>query len=424
MKTPSSIHTSAKSWCLAISILLSNPVASQVYLAELPTLTVPDPGSIHISFLSPRPRAFLTLPSLDTAGAGFFNFAADVMVVPKSNGEEFYVDKNGNGDLSDDGSPAFFSRTQTHLVVECCRTINQTYTAPIVISRSPDFPDTGSSRLLDDDGNLKKGRLKWWRKMLRDTCISGDRGRFYFTDQLSLRRGTIALEGKTYDIGIALNGLTSYDDTSNTVVIDRNCDHTLSIFPQEHDNEAYKMSDVFEIGGKNFKVVKADKQGAWLEVEQSVASPTSHYLEQAVESIGKAGELLQTDPRIWELTLQTINGKTIKLKNYKGNYLLINIWGEWCGPCLAEMPVLQHASVQYAAKGLQIVGFIKMFNRGLALKVIEEQKISWPQIVLTKEVEDFLQPRGFPTNMLVFPDGKIMKVTNVVNEKFFRHNIH
>jgi thiol-disulfide isomerase/thioredoxin len=345
------------------------------------------------------------------------------MVVPRANGEQIYVDRNGNRDLSDDGSPAFFSQDSNGFVITCCQADNQIDTIRILVTRRPNLPDTNVSKLLDDNGNLRKGYLKWWGKMLRDTSISGKRGKFYFTDQLSMRRGTIVLGTGTYDIGIVLNGFTAYNDTRNSLVIDQNGDHVLPQFPQEHDNEVYKMNDVFEIGGKNYRVVDSDRQGAWLEVEQTVAPPTSHSLEQMNMNIDKAGELREVDHRVWGLTLRTIHGEEVKLRDHKGRYLLINIWGEWCGPCLAEMPALQHAGARYPPTEFQIVGFIKMLNRDLALKVIEERKISWPQVILTNELEDLLQPRGFPTNMLILPDARTMKVTNVVNEEFFKQNI-
>ena len=41
------------------------------------------------------------------------------------------------------------------------------------------------------------------------------------------------------------------------------------------------------------------------------------------------------------LSLQDLNGHTHKLKNYKGEVVLINFWGSWCPPCVEELPSLQ-----------------------------------------------------------------------------------
>jgi uncharacterized protein (TIGR03067 family) len=49
-------------------------------------------------------------------------------------------------------------------------------------------------------------------------------------------------------------------------------------------------------------------------------------------------------------------GKPVKLADLKGNYVLLEFWGYWCGPCVASMPVLIDLHEKYGDKGLVIVG--------------------------------------------------------------------
>jgi len=42
-------------------------------------------------------------------------------------------------------------------------------------------------------------------------------------------------------------------------------------------------------------------------------------------------------------SLVDLNGKEIKLSDYKGKKILVNYWATWCGPCKAEMPALLRA---------------------------------------------------------------------------------
>lgn len=50
------------------------------------------------------------------------------------------------------------------------------------------------------------------------------------------------------------------------------------------------------------------------------------------------------------------NGETVRLSDYRGKVVLLNIWATWCPPCREEVPALVRLQEEYGADGLQIIG--------------------------------------------------------------------
>jgi len=61
----------------------------------------------------------------------------------------------------------------------------------------------------------------------------------------------------------------------------------------------------------------------------------------------------QTAP---DFTLESLDGKTVRLSDFRGKGVLLNFWATWCQPCKIEMPWFAELQKQYGPQGLQIVG--------------------------------------------------------------------
>src|SRR5688500_4642051 len=54
--------------------------------------------------------------------------------------------------------------------------------------------------------------------------------------------------------------------------------------------------------------------------------------------------------------LKAVNGKPIKLGDYSGKVLVVNLWATWCGPCRSEIPELVKLYQEFRPQGLEVVG--------------------------------------------------------------------
>jgi len=117
-------------------------------------------------------------------------------------------------------------------------------------------------------------------------------------------------------------------------------------------------------------------------------------------------------PHYGTFAAKTIDGKQLKLSDYKGRLLFIDFWASWCGPCLTELPYLKVVQDTYVGDEFAILGIsldqkisdLRAMAGGLGLE--------YPQLCDEKgwqsKYATMFSIRSIPTNFLLDGDGIIV----------------
>jgi peroxiredoxin len=114
-----------------------------------------------------------------------------------------------------------------------------------------------------------------------------------------------------------------------------------------------------------------------------------------------------------DIVLPDVNGKTVKLSDFKGKVVLVDFWASWCGPCRMENPNVVRMYNAYKDKGFEILGVSLDKDRNAWLEAIQKDGLRWTQVSDLKywqsDAAKLYNVTGIPYTVLVGKDGKIIE---------------
>jgi peroxiredoxin len=134
----------------------------------------------------------------------------------------------------------------------------------------------------------------------------------------------------------------------------------------------------------------------------------------SVSGQGTADRLATPVPRIEEapeFALQTVDGRTVKLSDYRGQVVLLNTWATWCPPCRAEMPDLEAYYRDHQDDGFVVLAINSQESVDTVTGFLGDHGFTFP-VLLDPDgvVMSSYEIRGLPTSFFIDRDGMVRGV--------------
>jgi peroxiredoxin len=121
-----------------------------------------------------------------------------------------------------------------------------------------------------------------------------------------------------------------------------------------------------------------------------------------------------------DFVLKDVDGRDVRLADFKGKPLVINFWATWCGPCKVEFPWFVEFSEKYKDRGLQIVGISTDDDPEQIRAFADQFKVPYPMLVGKDQaalVKAFEAEMVVPVTWIIRPDGTVSNKTVGIKEK-------
>ena len=145
-------------------------------------------------------------------------------------------------------------------------------------------------------------------------------------------------------------------------------------------------------------------------------------LKAQKEAEEKAAKIQAAGVAATDFTLKDIHGNDFKLSSLRGKYIILDFWGSWCGWCIKGMPQMKEYYKKYFGK-FEIVGVDCNDTEEKWKAAVKKHDLPWIHVYnkrgTANDVAAKYAIQGFPTKIIVGPDGKIVKTITGEDPAFY-----
>lgn len=121
-----------------------------------------------------------------------------------------------------------------------------------------------------------------------------------------------------------------------------------------------------------------------------------------------------------DFSLNDINGKPFSLSQIKGQYIVLDFWGTWCGWCVKEFPKMKKYYDKYKSH-VEFIGIACNNSEPELKKAVKQYQLDWKQLLNspTNDVSILYGVKAYPTKIIMDQNLRIIKIFNGYDNAFF-----
>lgn len=105
-----------------------------------------------------------------------------------------------------------------------------------------------------------------------------------------------------------------------------------------------------------------------------------------------------------------VDGSPHRLHEYRGKWLIVNFWAEWCAPCRQEVPELNQLFENAMTNEISIIGIsYDPLSNGEIIAIMNTWGMKYPVMASKPNpILPFALPKSLPGNYIINPDGELV----------------
>jgi thiol-disulfide isomerase/thioredoxin len=113
-----------------------------------------------------------------------------------------------------------------------------------------------------------------------------------------------------------------------------------------------------------------------------------------------------------DFEFSNLEGRRVRLSDYRGRAVFLNFWATWCGPCRIEMPEIEATLTKYESQGLAVIALNNGETYGPASRFIRDLGLRFTEVGLDPSADVVGRYRivSMPTSVFIDANGVITRV--------------